>query len=73
VAVLQDGRVTAVGTHHDLLATDPHYRYIISSLEEDYEANDPHCPAPGSTDQQGADQQTADQQTADQQSQEALS
>ncbi|WP_419707273.1 ABC transporter ATP-binding protein [Promicromonospora sp. NFX87] len=38
VAVLQDGRVTAVGTHHDLLASDAHYRYIISSLEEDYVA-----------------------------------
>ncbi|MFI2364335.1 ABC transporter ATP-binding protein [Promicromonospora sp. NPDC019610] len=41
VAVLQGGRITAVGTHHDLLATDPHYRYIISSLEEDYEAHEP--------------------------------
>ncbi|MFD7026315.1 ABC transporter ATP-binding protein [Promicromonospora sukumoe] len=40
VAVLQGGRITAVGTHHDLLATDPHYRYIISSLEQDYEAHD---------------------------------
>ncbi|GAA4424782.1 ABC transporter ATP-binding protein [Georgenia halophila] len=35
VAVLQQGRITAVGTHRDLLATDPHYRYIISTLEED--------------------------------------
>ena len=41
VAVLQGGRITAVGTHHDLLATDPHYRYIISSLEGDYEAHEP--------------------------------
>jgi ATP-binding cassette, subfamily B, bacterial len=40
VAVLQGGRVTAVGTHQELLASDPHYRYIISSLEEDYEAHD---------------------------------
>jgi ATP-binding cassette subfamily B protein len=56
VAVLQDGRVTAVGTHHDLLASDPHYRYIISSLEEDYVANDPHCPAPRASDQQTSDQ-----------------
>jgi ATP-binding cassette subfamily B protein len=66
VAVLQDGRVTAVGTHSDLLASDPHYRYIISSLEEDYVANDPHCPAPGTSDE------TSDQ-TSDPQSQEALS
>lgn len=40
VAVLQGGRITAVGTHHDLLAADPHYRYIISSLEGDYAAHD---------------------------------
>jgi ATP-binding cassette subfamily B protein len=39
VAVLQGGRITAVGTHHDLLASDPHYRYIISSLEGDYAAH----------------------------------
>jgi ATP-binding cassette subfamily B protein len=40
VAVLQDGRITAVGTHTELLATDPHYRYIISSLEEDWERSE---------------------------------
>ncbi|GHH77468.1 ABC transporter [Promicromonospora soli] len=40
VAVLQGGRITAVGTHQELLARDPHYRYIISSLEEDYETHD---------------------------------
>jgi ATP-binding cassette subfamily B protein len=37
VAVLQGGRITAVGTHTELLATDAHYRYIIASLEEDWE------------------------------------
>ena len=35
VAVLQDGRITAVGTHSELLATDPHYRHVISTLERD--------------------------------------
>jgi ABC-type multidrug transport system, ATPase and permease components len=35
VALLQDGRVTAVGTHSQLLATNEHYRYVISSLEAD--------------------------------------
>ena len=35
VAVLEDGRITAVGTHSDLLATDEHYRYVISSLDAD--------------------------------------
>jgi len=33
VALLEDGRVTAVGTHSELLATSEHYRYVISSLE----------------------------------------
>jgi ATP-binding cassette subfamily B protein len=33
VAVLQDGRVTAVGTHSELLASSTHYRHVISSLE----------------------------------------
>ncbi|WP_191283491.1 ABC transporter ATP-binding protein [Pseudolysinimonas yzui] len=35
VALLQDGKVTAVGTHSQLLATNDHYRYVISSLEPD--------------------------------------
>jgi ATP-binding cassette subfamily B protein len=35
VALLEDGRVTAVGTHSELLATNDHYRYVISSLEPD--------------------------------------
>jgi ATP-binding cassette subfamily B protein len=37
VAVLVDGRVAAVGTHRELLATDAHYRYVIASLEDDWE------------------------------------
>jgi ATP-binding cassette subfamily B protein len=36
VAVLQDGRITAVGTHSELLASDAHYRHVISSLEQDW-------------------------------------
>jgi ATP-binding cassette subfamily B protein len=35
VALLQDGRVTAVGTHSELLASNEHYRHVISSLEPD--------------------------------------
>ena len=35
VALLEDGKVTAVGKHSDLLATSGHYRYVISSLEEE--------------------------------------
>ena len=33
VALMEAGRVTAVGTHAELLATSDHYRYVISSLE----------------------------------------
>lgn len=33
VALLQDGRVTAVGAHSELLRTSAHYRHVISSLE----------------------------------------
>lgn len=54
VAVLRDGRITAVGTHSELLATDPHYRHIISSLEEDYAAH------PHDGDLDGVDDVTAD-------------
>jgi ATP-binding cassette subfamily B protein len=35
VALLQNGRITAVGKHSDLLATNDHYRYVISSLDKD--------------------------------------
>ncbi|QCB95346.1 ABC transporter ATP-binding protein [Cellulomonas shaoxiangyii] len=31
VAVLEDGRVTGVGRHGDLLATHPHYRYVLTA------------------------------------------
>ena len=33
VALMQDGRITAVGKHSELLATNEHYRYVISSLD----------------------------------------
>ncbi len=32
VALLQDGLITAVGTHHELLETSSAYRHVISSL-----------------------------------------
>lgn len=35
VALLEDGKVTAVGTHSDLLRESEHYRYVISSLEDE--------------------------------------
>jgi ATP-binding cassette subfamily B protein len=33
VALLEEGRITAVGTHTELLAGNRHYRYVIASLD----------------------------------------
>jgi ATP-binding cassette subfamily B protein len=35
VALLENGTVTAVGRHSDLIASNEHYRYVISSLDDD--------------------------------------
>jgi ATP-binding cassette, subfamily B, bacterial len=35
VALLEDGRIIAVGTHTELLATSERYRFVISSLEDE--------------------------------------
>ena len=35
VALLERGRVTAVGRHSELLAMNDHYRFVISSLEDE--------------------------------------
>ena len=32
---MQEGRIVAVGTHSELLATNEHYRFVISSLEDE--------------------------------------
>jgi ATP-binding cassette subfamily B protein len=37
VALLEAGRITAVGTHSRLLATSEHYRFVISSLDDERE------------------------------------
>ncbi|MEO6826716.1 MAG: ABC transporter ATP-binding protein [Microbacteriaceae bacterium] len=37
VALMRGGRVVAVGTHSRLLATSEHYRFVISSLEDNQE------------------------------------
>ncbi|WP_020096657.1 ABC transporter ATP-binding protein [Microbacterium sp. 11MF] len=37
VALLEEGRITAVGTHSELLRTSEHYRHVISSLEDEQE------------------------------------
>ena len=36
-ALLEDGRITDVGGHSELLERNDHYRYVISSLEENDE------------------------------------
>lgn len=38
VALLERGKVTAVGTHSELLRTSAHYRHVISSLEAEQAA-----------------------------------
>ena len=35
IALLEAGKVTAVGAHSDLLRESAHYRHVISSLEDD--------------------------------------
>lgn len=45
VAVLEDGRITGVGRHADLLATHPHYRYVLTALEHEH-AGEPAEVAP---------------------------
>jgi ATP-binding cassette, subfamily B, bacterial len=35
VALLQGGKITAVGRHSELLASSDHYRFVISSLEDE--------------------------------------
>lgn len=49
VALLENGRVTAVGTHSELLAGNDHYRFVISSLDEE-EAARKAAPASGDID-----------------------
>jgi ATP-binding cassette subfamily B protein len=35
VALLEEGRITAVGTHSELLRESEHYAFVISSLEDE--------------------------------------
>jgi len=50
VALLEAGRVTAVGTHSELLRESEHYRFVISSLEdEERRGLDTRPPSSGAT------------------------
>jgi len=35
VALLEDGKITAFGTHQELIRSSEHYRYVITSLDEE--------------------------------------
>ena len=60
VALLEEGRVTAVGRHSDLLRESEHYRHVISSLEESgREASDRRAPAGGANDREHANEEVA--------------
>ena len=39
---MENGRVTDVGTHSELLDRNTHYRFVISSLDEEHEARQKH-------------------------------
>ncbi|MBO9553714.1 ABC transporter ATP-binding protein [Cellulomonas sp.] len=40
VAVLEDGRITGVGTHQDLLERHPHYRFVLTAMDAADDAED---------------------------------
>ncbi|HXR43553.1 MAG TPA: ABC transporter ATP-binding protein, partial [Pseudolysinimonas sp.] len=40
VALLENGRITAVGRHSELIADNEHYRFVISSLDADNEVEE---------------------------------
>lgn len=40
VALMENGKITGFGTHQELLKTSAHYRYVISSLEQETKARE---------------------------------
>lgn len=56
VALMREGRITAVGTHSELLRTNDHYRYVIASLDDQI-ADEKAAGLPGARDD---DDNTAD-------------
>ncbi|MBI5160367.1 MAG: ABC transporter ATP-binding protein [Micrococcales bacterium] len=61
VALLQSGRIADVGTHSELLARNEHYRYVISSLDEEFEEREKRTQT-GALDIIGGDGSTPDAQ-----------
>lgn len=39
VAVLEHGRITGIGTHAELLRDHPHYRYVLTAMEQEHQAD----------------------------------
>lgn len=61
VALLETGRVTAVGTHSELLKTSGHYRHVISSLEAEEAARTGAIPVIRDADEEAADAADVDE------------
>lgn len=65
VAVLRDGRVSAVATHDSLLATDPEYRALVSAYESNDPDSDPPEPEPPVGAGDGVGEGAVDERRAD--------
>ncbi|MBC7518361.1 MAG: ABC transporter ATP-binding protein [Microbacteriaceae bacterium] len=62
VALLEGGRITALGTHSELLAQNEHYRFVISSLQDE-EARDARERRADERERQSRKQQSLEQQS----------
>ena len=60
VALLQDGTITHVGTHHELLATVPEYRDLLAS-----DAEERRCAERGAAETSAVDAMRTDQNAED--------
>ncbi|HZW42244.1 MAG TPA: ABC transporter ATP-binding protein, partial [Agromyces sp.] len=63
VALLEDGRITAVGTHSELLRESEHYAFVISSLED--EVRREAAEASGRIDREAAELEAAELASAE--------
>ena len=54
VVVLENGRITGEGTHAELLAGHPHYRYVLTAMEQEHEeAQQARADAAAAAEQEG--------------------